>query len=298
MLIEMNIDFAIHDPDGNEVGRIRQEGQSKMKKLARFVSSLDQFMTHTLAVYDVEGAKVIELTRPAKFVKSRVLVKDGSGSEVGRIVQQNVIGKIRFGFEDAKGQPLGLLNAENWRAWNFSIQDTSGKEVARITKTWEGLAKTPVHHRRQLPSRGERTRICPEPMRQLILASAAGARPGVEGRISAASANRSGRAVQRADQRQHAGSPISWADTSTSIVRSRPSIRSDRGSWNHYGLPEDWASEPHPRGGERGANMPAPSDEHLSRLRMVQLFESLSDEDLAELTRSGKFMHSSPRGPT
>jgi CRP-like cAMP-binding protein len=36
--------------------------------------------------------------------------------------------------------------------------------------------------------------------------------------------------------------------------------------------------------------MPVPSDEHLSRLRMVQLFESLSDEDLAELTKSGKFM--------
>jgi uncharacterized protein YxjI len=26
--------------------------------------------------------------------------------------------------------------------WNFNIQDESGAEVARITKTWEGLAKT------------------------------------------------------------------------------------------------------------------------------------------------------------
>jgi hypothetical protein len=44
-LIEMNIDFAIHDENGAEVGRIRQDGQSTVKKLARFVSSIDQFMS-------------------------------------------------------------------------------------------------------------------------------------------------------------------------------------------------------------------------------------------------------------
>jgi len=32
--------------------------------------------------------------------------------------------------------------AENWRAWNFAIVDGGGAEVGRITKTWEGLAKT------------------------------------------------------------------------------------------------------------------------------------------------------------
>lgn len=172
-IIEMNIDFAIRDPEGNEVGRIHQVGQSKLKKLARFVSSLDQFMTHTLEVYDAGGAKVIELTRPAKIVKSTVVVKDAAGSEVGRIVQQNVIGKIRFGLEDAQGHQLGSLNAENWRAWNFSIQDTNGNEVARITKTWEGLAKTlfTTADDYLLEVSGQ---DLPSAMRQLILASAAG----------------------------------------------------------------------------------------------------------------------------
>ncbi|MFE3029199.1 phospholipid scramblase-related protein, partial [Nocardia tengchongensis] len=27
-------------------------------------------------------------------------------------------------------------------AWNFAIHDHTGQEVARITKTWEGLLKT------------------------------------------------------------------------------------------------------------------------------------------------------------
>jgi uncharacterized protein YxjI len=172
-LVEMNVDFAIRDPDGNEVGRIRQEGQSKLKKFARFVSSLDQFMTHTLTVYDSDGTKVIELTRPAKFIKSTVVVKDGEGSEVGRIVQQNVIGKIRFGLEDAKAQQLGSINAENWRAWNFSIQNADGNEVARITKRWEGLAKTlfTTADNYLLDVSDQRLSLA---LRQLILASAAG----------------------------------------------------------------------------------------------------------------------------
>lgn len=140
-LIELNIDFAIRDEDGNEIGRVTQEGQSQLKKIARFVSSLDQFMSHTLAVYDASGAKVVELTRPRKVFKSTVLVKDGVGSDVGRIVQENMIGKIHFGLEDASGQTIGAIRAENWRAWNFSIQDPAGTEVGRITKTWEGLAK-------------------------------------------------------------------------------------------------------------------------------------------------------------
>ena len=37
---------------------------------------------------------------------------------------------------------VGAIKAENWRAWNFAIVDHADNEVARITKTWEGLAKT------------------------------------------------------------------------------------------------------------------------------------------------------------
>jgi uncharacterized protein YxjI len=141
-LIEMNTEFKIRDTEGNEVGLIRQENQSTAKKIARLVSSLDQFMTHTLGVFDAGGQRVVELTRPRKIMKSTVLVKDGTGAEVGRIVQRNMVGKIRFGLEDAAGNEIGSVNAENWRAWNFSIKDAAGTEVARITKTWEGLAKT------------------------------------------------------------------------------------------------------------------------------------------------------------
>ena len=141
-IIEVTNEYQIRDTEGNEIGVIRQEGQTTLKKVARFVSSLDQFMTHTLAVYDPAGMKVLELTRPRKIVKSSLLVKDGVGSEVGSIRRQNVFGKIRFGLLDASGQEVGQIQAENWRAWNFAIVDATGSEIGRITKTWEGFAKT------------------------------------------------------------------------------------------------------------------------------------------------------------
>jgi uncharacterized protein YxjI len=140
-LIELTNEYRILDPEGNQIGTIREEGQSKAKKVLRFVSNVDQFLTHTLAVYDAEGTKVVELVRPRKFLKSTLQISDGTGRAVGKIAQQNVMGKKRFSLEDANGTAVGSINAENWRSWDFAIEDASGTEVGRITKKWGGLLR-------------------------------------------------------------------------------------------------------------------------------------------------------------
>jgi uncharacterized protein YxjI len=140
-LIEINNEYAIYDQQGRQIGAVRQVGQSAAKKAIRVLTSWDQFLTHKLQVTDMQGNVLLAVTRPAKVMKSRVQVQDGHGNEIGWAVQQNAIGKIRFSLESG-GRTYGSINAENWRAWNFSIQDHTGAEVARITKTWEGLAKT------------------------------------------------------------------------------------------------------------------------------------------------------------
>jgi uncharacterized protein YxjI len=140
-LIELTNEYTVMDQNGAQIGSVVQVGQSTLKKVARFVSSLDQFMTHKLEIRDAYGQPQLVMTRPAKFMKSRVVVERPDGSPVGEIVQQNMIGKINFGI-NVNGQQIGAIKAENWRAWNFSIVDHADNEVARITKTWEGLAKT------------------------------------------------------------------------------------------------------------------------------------------------------------
>jgi uncharacterized protein YxjI len=140
-VIEVNSEYAIYDQHAQQIGAVRQVGQSTAKKVVRVLANVDQFLTHKLQVVDLQGNVVLALTRPAKFVKSRIIVQDGTGAEIGHVVQQNAIGKIRFGLE-AGGHLHGTISAENWRAWNFRIDDHTGTEVARITKTWEGLGKT------------------------------------------------------------------------------------------------------------------------------------------------------------
>ncbi len=168
-IIELSNQYGVFDQNGNQLGAVNQVGQTTLKKALRLLTSVDQFLTHRLEITDRSGNVVLRLTRPAKIFKSTVVVEDVGGTELGRIVQRNMIGKINFGLESG-GQQLGEIKAENWRAWNFRIEDATGTEVARITKTWEGLAKTmfttadnyvlQIHRR------------LPQPLLSLVVASA------------------------------------------------------------------------------------------------------------------------------
>jgi uncharacterized protein YxjI len=170
-LIEINNEYAIYDQNARQIAAVREVGQSSLKKAARLLTSLDQYLTHKLQIVDMQGTVLLALTRPAKLLKSRVIVEDASGREIGQIVQQNAIGKIRFGLESG-GHRYGTINGENWRAWNFNVQDHTGTEVARITKTWEGLAKTMFTTADNYVV--QINRPLEDPMRSLVIAAALG----------------------------------------------------------------------------------------------------------------------------
>lgn len=168
-IIEVTQEFAVYDQAGNQLGSVVEVGQNAFRKLVRILTRWDQFMTHKFEVRDQTGTVLLTLVRPAKLMKSRVIVGAATGQEIGVIRQENVMGKIRFAFE-VSGQRIGGIKAENWRAWNFSVVDANDQEVARITKTWEGMLKAAlttadnyvvqIHHR------------LPEPLRSLVVASA------------------------------------------------------------------------------------------------------------------------------
>jgi len=132
-------EFAIADQFGRHVGWVIEVGQGSAKKALRRLSSVDQFLARTLQITDPSGEVLLQITRPGKVFKSRVIVQDGDGHEIGQILQQNVWGKIRISLESG-GHQYGAIDAENWRAWDFTVQDDTSTEVARITKTWEGLS--------------------------------------------------------------------------------------------------------------------------------------------------------------
>lgn len=140
-IMEVVAEFAILDEQGAQIGAVTETGQSKAKKVLRVLTSVDQFMSKKFSVVDQAGNVVFALQRPAKLVKSKITVLDSSGVEVGTISQQNAIGKIRFALTGADGADLGGIFAENLRAWNFRIEDSTKREVGRVTKEWGGILK-------------------------------------------------------------------------------------------------------------------------------------------------------------
>ncbi len=168
-LIELTNEYAVFAQDGGQIGSVTEVGQSGAKKALRLLTDFDQFLTHRLEVRDVAGRPLMQLTRPAKVFKSTLIVQLPDGSEIGRLVQRNVFGKIQFGLESG-GSEIGSLNAENWRAWNFSIQDHTGAEVARVTKTWESLLTTMFTSADKYMVQIHRPLT--DPMRSLVVAAA------------------------------------------------------------------------------------------------------------------------------
>lgn len=168
-IIELTNQYGVFDANGNRLASVNQVGQSTAKKVARLFTSLDQFLTHKLEITDPAGQVLLRLTRPAKIVKSTVIVSDATDAEIGRIVQQNVFGKIHFSFE-VGGERIGGIRGKNWIAWDWNLEDEQGNEIGRVTKTFEGVAKTlfttadnyVVQIHRQLP----------QPLSSLVVASA------------------------------------------------------------------------------------------------------------------------------
>jgi len=168
-LIELNAEYAIYNQHGERIGAVREFGQSVITRALSMRAAENR--THRLQVVDADGGVLMTITRPAKFLRSKVVVRDTSGAEIGRIMQKNLgfIGNVRFSLE-AGDQVVGSIKAESWDAWDFSIQDAAGNEIARITKRWAGALK-------EMFTKGDNYvveifRTLDEPLRSLVVAAA------------------------------------------------------------------------------------------------------------------------------
>jgi len=140
-IIEMTNEYRVFDAAGTEVGSIREVEQSTTKKAVRLFSGVDQFLTHKLGVYELDGRTVMMLERPSKLVKSKIRVSDAAGTVRGAILQDNVVGPKHFALVDGTGAWIGSIDGENWMSWDFAIHDAAGAEVGRVTKQWAGILK-------------------------------------------------------------------------------------------------------------------------------------------------------------
>jgi uncharacterized protein YxjI len=136
-LIELRNEFKIFDQHGNQVGTAIQARQSPLAFLARIFSDLDVALPMTLEVRDRGGAVALVLHKP--WFRMQCTVRRGDGLELGHIRKKIRLGKARFTMLDPDGREAGEVRAQNWRAKDFVVTDSSGQELARVNKKFAGL---------------------------------------------------------------------------------------------------------------------------------------------------------------
>jgi uncharacterized protein YxjI len=169
-LVEINTAYDIHDHAGRPLGTIEQFGQSRARRAVRVFTAFDQFLTHHFEVTDLAGFPVLRITRPRKWLKTKVHIFGPGDQFLGSILQQNVFGRIRFHLVDAAGNRHGELKAEQLRAWDFQLLDASGLSTASVIKSWEGWARTAFTKSDRYVVRVHRE--LPSPVRELTVACA------------------------------------------------------------------------------------------------------------------------------
>ncbi|MFN8015005.1 MAG: phospholipid scramblase-related protein [Acidimicrobiia bacterium] len=140
-LLELTAEYGVFDQSGNQLGAVREVGQSAAKKVARAFLNVDSLMNHTLDIVDMSGNLQLRITKPRRIVgMSKVVVENFAGQVIGEIQHKFKFGKMEMRLMYGETQ-IGAVHAENFRAWNFKILDAQNVQVASITKTWEGFAK-------------------------------------------------------------------------------------------------------------------------------------------------------------
>jgi uncharacterized protein YxjI len=138
-LLELNNEYRLFDETGAQVGAVTQVGQGLVTLLARITTDWDVALPVKLEVRERDGAPVLLFAKP--WFRMTLLVSRPQGTPVGSIRKQIRVGKARFLLEDPSGANVGEVRAQNWRAKDFSVSDSTGQTVAQVTKKWRGAAR-------------------------------------------------------------------------------------------------------------------------------------------------------------
>lgn len=131
--VDISTSYSVLDRKGIEVGSVAETGQNAARKVMRFVSTMDRYLSRKFEIRDAAGVPFLELSRGTKVLKAKVQVARPDGTPVGEILQDRV---VTFGSFDlvVGGATIGHIQA-SWSAFNFTFTDHTGTEVARIGRS-------------------------------------------------------------------------------------------------------------------------------------------------------------------
>jgi hypothetical protein len=119
---------VLRSPEGVALGELRPAQGTQKSGLRALVSAKEQHKGDALALTDAHGRVVATLLRPISDPKGTLVVRDGSGHDLGRVSQRTILGpaSVRLG---------ELQPAEDG---SVSVVDAQGAEVATLARAGAG----------------------------------------------------------------------------------------------------------------------------------------------------------------
>lgn len=130
--------YKVYDDKGVQIGNIQQNVPGWHKLLRLFLSKA--MFPFTLDIKEMDNTVVATIHRGWTFWLSKITIFDGNGTPIGGIKHKIKFFKTLFQVTDTNGQVIADIKGD-WKAWNFTIVDTSGNELGQITKKWAGILK-------------------------------------------------------------------------------------------------------------------------------------------------------------
>lgn len=93
---------------------------------------------HRFTIYDPHGYPLLHLDKPWERGRPYIHVSGPHGEPYGSIVQDRNFMGSRFRLNDARGHRVAEIHGD-WNGWDFTITDSAGIEIARVSKEHPGL---------------------------------------------------------------------------------------------------------------------------------------------------------------
>ncbi|MFA6277050.1 MAG: phospholipid scramblase-related protein [Pedobacter sp.] len=132
-------EYKVYNEQGAQIGIIKQRMSGWHKFLTILINKA--MMPFQLEITDTNGQLQATISRGWTFWMSKISVTDPNGAEIGVIKQKFKFFKPTFTItEPATGDTIAQITGD-WKAWNFTIKNSLGVEMGKISKKWAGAMK-------------------------------------------------------------------------------------------------------------------------------------------------------------
>ncbi len=132
--------YDLLDPENGQPVGIAQEVLPGWVKFLRLLVKKQGLPTRVEVAPAAGQPAVLVLRRGFTFLRARVEVLDGAGTQLGTLRAKLLSLGGGFHVFSADGQPFAEVKGD-WKGWNFKLLDLNGGEMGTVTKKWGGLGR-------------------------------------------------------------------------------------------------------------------------------------------------------------